>query len=364
MLEAVKGLFKGKKEEPQKDERQQIQESVNIHRRGGEDIINELSQVQFYSTNDVISEEKLRTYQQLVNSFKTALENAPTSAVDTQEIDGVIVKMAALLKSSIAGGYENTADQICRMIGSSIREARAETKGISEEQVQQEMIIRKDKVRRLLTLAEMSCQVDALDQEIQKLDVEYEERKEEYKKAYAESEKNQKLHPEYIQELNNALVNRTPLTGGALILDTQKRRVIDLYNMVANIKRVKATSYQRKAQYQANIQTLELQIIETTGVQGEHLVRQMEEFQAAFQESLRKEQEEIGRLEEVTKGFDALMDAIFSSSEMLDRIIENDMKYQDIINHEREVEEGRRIAQEQQLQEELAQEQTAQLLNN
>lgn len=348
IMKGVKNLFadektKAARAEKEKKEKQRLEDErqrdlAQAVRSGAEGILFQLQGIHFARAKAFVPEEKVNSWQMNVEAFKTMLKNAPTMVEDFSDLDGRLENLAVLLKEAIEKGNMDTADRLCKAIAWGIGKARTETVGLSEEQVDQIWEQKLARLERYQLQAQMSMQVEDLRKQTLKMEKEQEEKKKLYKEAYAALQEDMKEHPELKEELDDAIVSHKPLSGAAAALDVRKRNLVNLYNEVNNIERIRATLLARQEEYRSNVEMMELQMKDTSDLQigmiRENLAKQM----AAFQESQFQAQKEIGALQEMTDRFGALLESIFSSQEMLDRILKNDMAYQNIVKREQEIE--------------------------
>ncbi len=345
---------------------QEMKERASAVRAGAEEILFALDGIRFVSRNGRLSEEELEKYRTDVEAFRTLLRHAPTQAEELKEVDERILKLVTLLKQAIDNENRQTADRACTMLAYGIKEARAPIHAADGEQERKILENRSQRLAHMITLTELSGEVESLDERIDRLDRDYEEKKERYGEAYAACQKTMREYPELAQELDEAVVSKKPLSGAASELSTQKKEVVDLYNIMNNIRRVQANMKARQEEYRANIHVLELQLKEFSDLQGERVAQSLREMQADFQESMRRSEREIDEMAGVTEQFNKLLDSVFSSQAMIDRILKTDMAYQTLVRKERQIAEGRRMAQEQEqaLMQEQTQEQTQERLLN
>lgn len=334
---------------------QELREKASAVRASAEELLFAMDGIRFVSRNGRIPEEKMEKYRTDVDAFRTFLRHAPTLTMDVSEIDGQILKMITLFKQAIENENVQTADRACTMLAYGIKEARAPIHASEAGQEEKILENRSQKLGHMLILMELSGEVESLDDRIERLDRDYEEKKVRYAEAYAHCQKTMKDYPELAQELDEAVVSKKPLSGAASELSTQKKEVIDLYNIMNNIRRVQANMKARQEEYQANIHVLELQLKEVSDLQADRIAQSLKEMQEDFQESMRQSEREIDEMAGVTEQFNKLLDAVFSSQAMIDRILKTDMDYQKLVRREQQIAEGRRLAQEQ--EEELMQEQ-------
>lgn len=351
------------KAEKERQQEQEMKEKDSAVRAGAEEILYGLDGIRFISRTGQICEEKLEQYRENTEAFRTLLKYAPTMTEDFAGIDGQILKLITLLKQALDNENEKTADRAMNMIAYGVKEARTQIHAATEEQVGRILENREKKLARMITVVEMSGEVEQIDRRIAKLDQDYEEKKAEYAKAYACCQKTTKEYPELAAELDEAVISKKPLSGAAIYLNTQKKEVVDLYNIVNDIKRVQANMRARQEEYQANIHILELQLREASDLEAEQVTDTLRGLQADFQENMRRSQREIDELAGISEHFDKLLDSVFSSPAMIDRVLKTDMAYNKVVRREQQIEEGRRLAREQEQELARAQETTNRLVN-
>lgn len=351
--------------EEKRQQEQEIKEKDSAVRAGAEEILYGLDGIRFVSRTGRIGEEKMEEYRESAEAFRTLLRYAPTMTEDFAGIDGQILKLIALFKQALDNENEKTADRALSTIAYGVKEARTPIHASSAEQAERILGNREQKLARMIIMVEMSGEVEQLDRRIEKLDQDYEERKAEYAEAFACCQKTMKEYPELAAELDESVISKKPLSGAAICLNTQKKEVVDLYNSVNDIRRVQANMRARQEEYQANIHILELQLREASDLEAEQVTDTLRELQADFQENLRRSQREIDELSGISEQFDKLLDSVFSSPAMIDRILKTDMAYHKVVRREQQVEEGRRLAREQEQEQARMQEQetTNRLLN-
>ena len=318
------------------DERQkELAQSV---RNGAEGILFQLGTIHFAKARNLVPDDKVNAWQLNAEAFKTALKNAPTMVEDLSEVDGYLENMAVLLKEAVEKGNVETADRLFKAIAWGIGEARKETIGLSENQVDQMWNQKVERLQRLQLQSQMSMQVEDLHRQVLRMEKEQEQKKQQYKNAYDSFQEELKQHPELKEELDEAIVSHKPLSGAAAVMDVQKRNLVNLYNEVSNIARVRATLLSRQEEYRSNMEMMDLQMKDSSDLQIGMIRDQMAEMQKSFQESMFQQQKEIDALAGMTDRFNALMEGLFSSQSMLDRILKNEMKYQEIEKEMQEIE--------------------------
>lgn len=320
-------------------------EQAGRNRQSGQNIIDELGKINFANKSRDISDDKLREYKEYVKGFQTVMEQAPASAADFQEIDGLLVELVGNVGHALQEGNEKTADWIFKMLHFGIVEARRDTEGLDQEKMAVLLEKRKNKLKKYANLSEMANAIDDFGRKIQTVEVLYQQNKEEYKKAYEDARRMEQDFPELAEELDRAVLDER-LSGPALILDTKKKRVIDLYNSMEDTKKIQASMIQKKEALTSHLNLLKIQMINDMDMVDEQLLSDLEAFQREFREFAAQEQKDVKLLNASMEEFHHTLDAIFSSEDMINSVLKNEMEYQKLLQRELEHTELRQRKQE------------------
>ena len=85
---------------------------------------------------------------------------------------------------------------------------------------------------------------------------------------------------------------------------------------------------------------------QTEALVDEATLEDIRKQQEEFQKELLQLERQIDDMERINKDFTRMMDAVYSSPDMVDRIIRHAMEYESLVEKEARAEEGRRMGLE------------------
>ncbi len=324
-----------KKEEPKKTDREQVSEV----RSTTQQIAVKLSQVRF-TEGGKIDREKMDKYRAAISALTSEIDRAQILRLDTSEIDRRILYLAEYLPDAIRNGNEETADRILRAVSFGITRARRD---IGAKDMERSASIVESRVRRLdmyRDVIELSRKIDDLNASMAQQDRLLEKYKSDYEVCSADLKKNAALRPDLVRQIDELGFGSNQLSAGARGLDTARVRVIQLSDTIENLERQKATNEAALQQNQATIHTLENQMTQADALVDEQTLDHIRKEQAQFQSEMLKLENQIDEMERLNKDFTRSLDAIYSSPDMVDRIIRHAMEYEELERKEAAKEAG------------------------
>lgn len=324
-----------KKEEPKKTDREQVSEV----RSTTQQIAVKLSQVRF-TEGGKIDREKMDKYRAAIAALTSEIDRAQILRLDTSEIDRRILYLAEYLPDAIRNGNEETADRILRAVSFGITRARRD---IGAKDMERSASIVESRVRRLdmyRDVIELSRKIDDLNASMAQQDKLLEKYKSDYEVCSADLKKNAALRPDLVRQIDELGFGSNQLSAGARGLDTARVRVIQLSDTIENLERQKATNEAALQQNQATIHTLENQMTQADALVDEQTLDHIRKEQAQFQSEMLKLENQIDEMERLNKDFTRSLDAIYSSPDMVDRIIRHAMEYEELERKEAAKEAG------------------------
>ena len=324
-----------KKEEPKKTDREQFSEV----RSTTQQIAVKLSQVRF-TEGGKIDREKMDKYRAAISALTSEIDRAQILRLDTSEIDRRILYLAEYLPDAIRNGNEETADRILRAVSFGITRARRD---IGAKDMERSASIVESRVRRLdmyRDVIELSRKIDDLNASMAQQDRLLEKYKSDYEVCSADLKKNAALRPDLVRQIDELGFGSNQLSAGARGLDTARVRVIQLSDTIENLERQKATNEAALQQNQATIHTLENQMTQADALVDEQTLDHIRKEQAQFQSEMLKLENQIDEMERLNKDFTRSLDAIYSSPDMVDRIIRHAMEYEELERKEAAKEAG------------------------
>ena len=327
--------FFNKKEEPKKTDR----ETVSEVRSTTQQIAVKLAQVRF-TEGGRIPREKMDKYRATIAALTNEIDRAQILRLDTSEIDRRILYLAEYLPDAIRNGNEETADRILRAVSFGITKARRD---IGSKDMERSATIVEARVRRLdmyRDVIELSRKIDDLTASMAQQDKLLEKYKADYEVCSADLKKNAALRPDLVRQLDELGFGSNQLSAGARGLDTARVRVIQLSDTIENVERQKATNEAALQQNQATINTLENQMTQADALVDEQTLDHIRKEQSLFQGEMLKLENQIDEMERLNKDFTRSLDAIYSSPDMVDRIIRHAMEYEELERKEAAKEAG------------------------
>lgn len=327
--------FFNKKEEPKKTDREQVSEI----RSTTQQIAVKLSQIRF-AEGSKIDREKMDKYRAAIAALTSEIDRAQILRLDTSEIDRRILYLAEYLPDAIRNGNEETAERILRALSFGITRARRD---IGAKDMERFASIVESRVRRLdmyRDVVELSRKIDDLTGSMAMQDKLLEKYKSDYEVCSADLKKSCALRPDLVRQLDELGFGSNQLSAGARGLDTARVRVIQLSDTIENLERQKATNEAALQQNQATIHTLENQMTQADALVDEQTLDHIRKEQAQFQSEMLKLENQIDEMERLNKDFTRSLDAIYSSPDMVDRIIRHAMEYEELERKEAAKEAG------------------------
>jgi len=327
--------FFNKKEEPKKTDR----ETVSEVRSTTQQIAVKLAQVRF-TEGGRISREKMDKYRATIAALTSEIDRAQILRLDTSEIDRRILFLAEYLPDAIRNGNEETADRILKAVSYGITRARRD---LGSKDMERSATIVEARVRRLdmyRDIIELSRKIDDLTNSMSQQDKLLEKYKADYEVCSADLKKNAALRPDLVRQLDELGFGSNQLSAGARGLDTARVRVIQLSDTIENLERQKATNEAALQQNQSTIHTLENQMTQADALVDEQTLDHIRKEQAQFQSEMLKLENQIDEMERLNKDFTRSLDAIYSSPDMVDRIIRHAMEYEELERREAAKEAG------------------------
>lgn len=348
------GFFK-REEKPAPSQAEQIQatkEQAAVVRGSTQKIINKLEEIRFAPKKDgTIPMEKLEEYKKSVEAFTYKLNHMPASTFDTSAIDRKLVKMAVELRKAIEEERTETADHILKALAFGISRAR---EPIPEEDMDYEEEIlssREGRMEEFEVMAALLTKKEKLDRTIEKQKTALTEAEEAYKKEYAKVEKMAKDHPELVEELEGFGITVKTLSGGASQLNTAQECVVNLFHNKEDMARILAENISERETINNTIKEQETLLTQSADHDVKLPMEQIEAIRQKFQDTLLEREQRMGEIRELNKQFSHGLDSIFSSSRMIDHVVEILDEYEGIKTKEMAQEEGRRRRLQQEVEE-------------
>lgn len=342
-------LFKKNKKKTQTQVDREQKEAVSMNRSGTQRVAAVLGQIRFTESADVtgrISQEKMDWYRGTVSALAVQMDQAKILRLDTGAIDQSIQFIAEYLPEAIKSGNEATADRIIKGLAYGISKAR---KDIPEKDMENASAIVDKRLRRLQMhrdIIELSRKIDELNKALRRQKRTLEEYQGNYEKCKADLKSISSRRPDLVKELDELGFGSNQLSAGAKGIDTARVKVIELSDSIENLSRQIATNESAMQEDEATIRTLEIQMSQTEALVDEATLEDIRKQQEEFQKELLQLERQIDDMEQINKDFTRMMDAVYSSPDMVDRIIRHAMEYESLVEKEARAEEGRRMGLE------------------
>ena len=328
-----------KKEQPQKT----VRETVSDVRGSTQMIAVKLSQIRFAESADIsgrISQEKMDWYRRTIAGLTNQIDRAQVLRLDTTEIDRRILYLAEYLPDAIRFGNEETADRIIKGMTYGITRARRD---IGEKDLDQSAAIVEKRVRRLdmhRDIVELSRKIDELTRSMTQQEKMLEKYKADYEVCREDLKKISVRRPDLVREIDELGFGSNQLSAGARGIDTARVKVIQLSDSIENLERQKATNEAALQQNVSTIRTLENQMTQADALVDEQTLDHIRKQQEQFQSEMLKLEHQIDEMERLNKDFTRSLDAMYSSPDMVDRIIRHSMEYEELERKEAAKEAG------------------------
>lgn len=348
-------LFNKKRKKTQTQIDREQKEAVSVNRGGTQRVVAVLGQIRFTESADVtgrISKEKMDLYRGTVSALAVRMDQAKILRLDTSAIDQSIQFLAEYLPDAIRFGNEETADRIIKALTYGITKARQD---IPEKDMEQASVIVDKRLRRLQMhrdIIELSRKIDELNKALRRQKGILEKYQKDYEQCKADLKRVSDRRPDLVQELDELGFGSNQLSAGARGIDTARVKVIELSDSIENLARQIATNESALQEDESTIRTLETEMAQTDALVDEATLEDIRKQQEAFQSELLKLEHQIDDMERINKDFTRMMDAVYSSPDMVDRIIRHAMEYESLVEREARAEEGRRMGLENQAENE------------
>lgn len=372
-------LGKQKKEEAGPDEQEKVK--AGERRRRGNAIVDELDEVRIILNNmqsvdldgtlhDKIDQEELEQWRKVIFNCKRIMEQAGSSSQNTSQLDYQIQRLIGQLRIALDHKDEEAAGCICKFVGKSIVELRRDVEGITEEAIERELENRAEQAEQMADLAENRNRMYRLRETAENYTKHLKERKPAMEKAFAEVKAMQAKYPELKNAVEEGLVERKKMDGIAFEINTAKAAAASIKDEVENLILLRANTNADIQSLETTMHTLEQMLLETAGKIPQDLVQSVDELTAKFQAQLVENNRIRNELAEANKKFRHMLDSFFTSSEVLDRMIENEIRFAEMEREMKQKDELRKEAfrrqkiEEQEMENKEEQETEAPLMTN
>ena len=160
------------------------------------------------------------------------------------------------------------------------------------------------------------------------------------------------------------------MDGIAFEINTAKAAAASIKDEVENLILLRANTNADIQSLETTMHTLEQMLLETAGKIPQDLVQSVDELTAKFQAQLVENNRIRNELAEANKKFRHMLDSFFTSSEVLDRMIENEIRFAEMEREMKQKDELRKEAfrrqkiEEQEMENKEEQETEAPLMTN
>lgn len=339
-----------KKEEPKKSDR----ETVSEVRSTTQQIAGILGRIRFAETADItgrIPQEKMDWYRKTITGLTNQIDRAQVLRLDTSAIDQSILFLAEELPDAIRYGNMETADRIIKGLTYGITRGR---KDIGEKDMDKSSQIVEARLNRLQiyrNIVKLSTKIDELTKTMAQQEKSLERYQSDYDQCREDLRKISVRRPDLVRELDELGFGSNQLSAGAKGIDTARLKVIELSDSIENLERQKATNEAAMQENVSTIRTLEIQMTQADALLDEQTLSEIRAQQERFLSETLKLERQIDEMESINKNFTHAMDAIYSSPEMVDRIIRHAMEYEELERKEAAKEAGIREGLENEAQE-------------
>lgn len=328
-----------KKEEPKKTQRDQI----SAVRSTTQQIAGKLQSIRFQEAADIsgrINQRQMDTYRQTIHGLTMMMDRAQILRLDTSSIDQQILFMAEYLPDAVRYGNTETIDRIIKGLTFGITKGR---KDIGEKDMERASSIIDKRLRTLQMyrdIVELSMKIDDLEKTIAKQDKELDVCRKKYDECRAKLKEMTTRRPDLVRELNELGFGSNQLSPEARALDNARMKVIQVANSIEDLSRIRATNEAARVQCESSIRTLEIQLTQGEALVDENTLEDIRKQQEEFKKELLQVERQIDEMEDINKDFNRALDSIYSSPEMVDRIIRHEMEYEALEKREASKEAG------------------------
>lgn len=339
-----------KKETPKKSDREVTSEV----RSTTQQIAAKLGQIRFTESADItgrISQEKMDWYRKTITGLTNQIDRAQVLRLDTSAIDQSVLFLAEYLPDAIRYGNQETADRILKGLTYGITRGR---KDIGEKDMENATTIVDKRLRRLAMyrdIVELSMKIDELGKTLAQQEKTLEKYQADYEQCREDLRKISQRRPDLVRELDELGFGSNQLSAGAKGIDTARVKVIELSDSIENLSRQKATNEAALQENSSVIRTLEIQMTQADALVDEQTLEDIRKQQETFQREILQLERQIDEMERINKDFTRALDSIYSSPEMVDRIIRHAMEYEALEKREAAKEAGIREGLENEAQE-------------
>ena len=317
-------------------------------RKETQDIAAVLNTVRFNQSADItgrITQEQMDRYRGAISGMTMQMENAKIIRLDAHEINACIKAMAESLPGALRGGNADTVDRILRGLAYGITQARQD---IPEKDMDRAADIVERRVRRLnmyRDIIDLSGKIDELSQSVRQQEKKLGQYQEVFAQCKADLKRVCDSRPDLVRELEELGFGSNQLSAGAKGIDTARVKVLQLSDSIENLAPQNSTDEEAMAGHMATIRSLENQMTQSNALVDEQTLEDIRKQQEAFQQDILRLERQIDEMERVNKDFTRAMDAVYSSPEMVDRIIRHAMEWEAFEKKEKAKEEGIREGQ-------------------
>lgn len=349
--------FLGKRNKEEAGSAADEQEMVKAgeRRRRGNAIIDELDEVRILLNNmqsvdldgtfyDKINKEELEQWRKVIFNCKRIMEQASSSSQNTSQLDYQIQRLIGQFRIALDHKDEEAAGCICKFVGKSVVELRRDVEDITEEAIERELANRAEQAEQMADLAENRNRMYKLKETSENYTKHLKERKPAMERAFAEVKAMQAKYPELKNAVEEGLVERKKMDGIAFEINTAKARAAAIKDEVENLILLRANTNAEIQSLETTMHTLEQMLLETAGKIPQDLVQSVEELTTKFQAQLAENSKIRNDLEEANKKFRHMLDSFFTSSTILDRMMENEIRFAEMEREMRQKEELRKEA--------------------
>lgn len=328
-----------KKEEPKKTQRD-IQSQV---RSVTQQIATKLQSIRFQEAADIsgrINQRQMDSYRATIHGLTTLIDRAQILRLDTSAIDQQILFLAEYMPDAVRYGNTDTIDRIIKGLTYGITKGR---KDIGEKDLDRASAIVDKRLRTIgmyRDIVELSMKIDDLDKTIDKQDKELVKCREKYDLCRKKLKELTVRRPDLVRELDELGFGSNQLSPEARALDNARMKVIQVANSIEDLSRIKATNEAAKVQQESSIRTLEIQLTQGEALVDEATLEDIRKQQEEFKKNLLEVEHQIDEMEAINKDFNRALDSIYSSPEMVDRIIRHSMEYEALEKREDAKEAG------------------------
>lgn len=346
-----------KKEEPVEIDPTEI---ADVTRQGSNRLAAQLGRMKLLDKTGTIPPEKLGEYRTVIEVMKLRAERAPTTVVDTEELDGYLSGIIQYLDAAISFGSQEVVKELMGFLSEGLADIRLGINDMTEyEQMQnmQKVRIMYDLARDMIGCLQLEKSIAEKDEAIHEKKVEYYLAVDEYKLA---RDKFLKDNPDDGEERWKKAAGRPLSVVEPEMVDACAKSVgvVNAKTSIKQLQQMRGVNSLSLEQRRAKINNLRLMLSnkDTNFIDPESL-ENMSEYEKQFEEDMRRMLKEMEAIDAEISKTDSFLEVFFEDSFFKRKQVER-QEVEEMIRQD----EARRLKKEQlkQQEEEHVQEQELQ----